>query len=202
MADLNEKRVIEAALFMSARELTLEELRTLTGIGALGYLQNMVKELQKEYDERGSALEVIDVNGRYVMRIRNDYLTRVKQFAQDAEVSKSALRTLAYIAKHDGILKSELVKKLGPQIYEDVKELVGNGFVKTRKAGRTSQLNITDKFTKYFGDIKNLKHEPVMAVAPHGEGESFDANQTKIEIPADMPESMGEDSSGEEEKME
>lgn len=198
MADLNEKRVIEAALFMSARELSLEELRTLTGIGALGYLQNMVNELKKEYDERGSALEIIDVNGRYVMRIRNDYLNRVKQFAQDAEVSKSALRTLAYIAKHDGILKSELVKKIGPHIYQDVHELVTNGFVKAKKAGRTSQLNITDKFTKYFGDVKNLKHEPVMAVSDASRSDQpEDPAQTKI----DLPEEMSTEEEPEEEKM-
>ncbi|MEK6982435.1 MAG: SMC-Scp complex subunit ScpB [Candidatus Micrarchaeota archaeon] len=150
IVELSEKRVVEAALFLSGRELSLEELRKLTGIGAMGYLQNLMQELKKEYDEKASAIEIIQIENKYGMRVRNQYLVRVKQFAQDSALSKHALRTLAFISKHDGILKSELVKKIGPQIYDDVRELVENEFVKTQKAGRTSKLTVTAKFRKYF----------------------------------------------------
>ncbi|MDO8554457.1 MAG: SMC-Scp complex subunit ScpB [Candidatus Micrarchaeota archaeon] len=150
MKELSEKRLIEAALFISARGLTLEELRTLTGIGALGYLQNMLNELRKEYEEKGSSIEVAEISGKYEMRVRNDYNERVKQFAQDIQISKSALRTLAYVAKHDGVLKSTVVKRVGTQVYQDVKELVDNEFLKTQKAGRSSKLILTEKFKKYF----------------------------------------------------
>lgn len=145
-----EKRLIEAALFISGRGMSLGELRTLTGIGALGYLQKVVAELQQEYGDRGSAIELIETGGKYEMRVRNQYIGRVKEFAQDTEISKSALRTLAYISKHDGILKSNLVKKIGTQAYQDVKELVGADFLQSRKAGRTSRLTLTEKFKKYF----------------------------------------------------
>ncbi|HSB47498.1 MAG TPA: SMC-Scp complex subunit ScpB [Candidatus Bilamarchaeum sp.] len=145
-----EMKLIEAALFISSRAMSLEELRTLTGIGALGYLQGVVEELRKDYDARGSAIEIIDIDGKYMMRIRNEHLSRVKQFAQDIEISKSALRTLAYISKNDGILKSLLVRKIGTHVYQDVKELVDAGFIKSQKAGRTSKLLLTEKFKKYF----------------------------------------------------
>jgi segregation and condensation protein B len=146
----DEKKLIEAALFISSRSMSLEEFRALTGIGALGYIQGVVDELRKEYDERGSAIEIMEAGGKYEMRIRNDVLQRVKQFAQDIEISKGALRTLAFISKHDGILKSELVRKIGTQVYEDVRELVEAEFVKSTKAGRTSKLTLTEKFRKYF----------------------------------------------------
>ncbi len=145
-----EKKLIEAALFMSSRAMSLEEFRTLTGIGALGYIQGLLAELTKEYEERGSAMEISEADGKYTMRIRNDVLPRVKQFAQDTEISKSALRTLAYVSKHDGILKSELVRKIGNHIYQDVKELVENDFIKAHKAGRSSKLTLTEKFKRYF----------------------------------------------------
>lgn len=150
MPDLDEKRLIEAALFISGRALSLEELRTLTGIAALGYLQGKISELQKEYLDRGSAVEISQMNNKYEMRIKNDYVQKVKQFAQEMQVSKTALRTLAYISKHDGVLKSELCRKIGPQIYQDVKELIENDFVIAKKAGRTSKLLLTDKFKTYF----------------------------------------------------
>jgi len=145
-----EKKLIEAALFISSRPMSLEEFRTLTGIGALGYLQGVVDELKKDYEARGSSLEITAMDGKYVMRVRNDQLERVKQFAQDTEISKAALRTLAFISKHDGILKSELVKKIGTQVYEDVKELAETNFVKPQKSGRSSKLWLTEKFKKYF----------------------------------------------------
>jgi len=145
-----EKRLIEAALFISGRDMSLEELRTLTGIGALGYLRTVVEELRTDYDDRQSAIEILEANGKYSMRIRNECIDRVKEFAQDSEISKSALRTLAYISKHDGMLKSALARKMGSGIYQDVRELVASEFVKPQKAGRSSKLWLTEKFKKYF----------------------------------------------------
>jgi segregation and condensation protein B len=159
-----EKSIIEAALFMSSRAMSLEEFRTLTGIGALGYIQSVIAELKKDYDDRGSAIEIADLDGKYLLRIRNEYLPRVKQFAQDTEISKSALRTLAYISKHDGILKSALVKKIGTSIYQDVKELVENDFLKSQKAGRTSKLILTEKFKRYF--VQENKQSPAAEEQP------------------------------------
>ncbi|NYZ74165.1 SMC-Scp complex subunit ScpB [Candidatus Micrarchaeota archaeon] len=145
-----EKTLIEAALFLSSRAMSAEEFRTLTGIGALGYIRSVLDELRKEYDDRGSALEITEMDGKYVMRVRNEHLQRVKQFAQDTEISKSALRTLAYISKNDGILKSALVRKMGTHVYGNVKELVGAGFIRSQKSGRSSKLTLTEKFKKYF----------------------------------------------------
>lgn len=149
-----EKRIIEAALFISARPMDLSELRTLTGIGALGYLQKVIGELQAEYEQRAGAIEILGSDGKYEMRLRPELTTRVKQFAQDTEISKPALRTLAYISKHDGVLKSELAKRIGSTIYQDVRELVDAGFVKPKKAGRTSKLFLTEKFHRYFVEGK------------------------------------------------
>ncbi len=152
-----EKRLIEAALFISARPMSLEEFRTLTGVGALGYLKKSITELQKEYDSRGSAIEIVESGGKYLMRVKNDRIDRVKEFAQDTEISRSALRTLAFISKHDGMLKSQLVKKMGTYVYQNVKELTDAGFVKQQKAGRSSKLILTDKFRTYFKNAEGVE---------------------------------------------
>lgn len=150
-----EKSLIEAALFISGRALSLEELRMLTGIGAMGYLKKVTKELAEDYTKRKSAVEILEIDGRYLMRVRNDYIDRVKQFAQDQEISRSALRVLAYISKKDGCLKSEVAKRMGSYVYPLIKELVAASFVREKKAGRTSQLILTDKFRKYFGEVSS-----------------------------------------------
>ncbi len=147
-----EKNLIEAALFISGRALSLEELRMLTGIGAIGYLRKVTEKLRGDYEGNKSAIEVLEVEGKYVMRVRNNYIDRVKQFAQDQEISRSALRVLAYVSKKDGVLKSEVAKKIGSHVYPLIKELVAASFIKEKKAGRSSKLLLTDKFRKYFGD--------------------------------------------------
>jgi segregation and condensation protein B len=176
-----EKKLIEAALFISGRSMTLEEIRTLTGIGALGYLQSVMDELEKDYEERGSGLEISVSDGKYEMRVRADMAGRVKQFAQEAEISKSALRTLAYLSKHDGMLKSELVKKIGTKAYPDVKELVESGFVKSLKSGRSSKLTLTEKFRKYFVQGE----QPAEAGIPQ---QKLPAVETSGEQPSEMQE--------------
>ena len=144
------KRLIEAALFLSGGELPLEKLCTLTGIAAPGAVKRIVEELKAEYDESGSALEIFELGNTYAMRVRQDYIEEVKDFAKEAEIGRAALRTLSYIAQHDGVLKSNLANRMGSQIYQDVRELREKGFVSQKKEGRSSRLFLTDKFRQYF----------------------------------------------------
>ncbi len=192
MSEKEETRIIEAALFISARPMALEELRTLTGIGALGYLRKAVEELQSEYAGRNSAIEILSVDGKYEMRVRQDYVGRVKQFAQDTEISRPALRTLAYISKHDGVLKSELAKRIGSSIYEDVRELVDAGFVKPKKAGRSSSLWLTDKFHKYFvkGEVAAASQDTVPKTQDAEAQTTLPANVSEPEAGPKIAESM------------
>ena len=147
---MEPKRLIEAALFMSGREMSIPELKKLTGIASAGHIRGVIDELSSEYEEKGSAIEIFEADGAYLMRVRDDYVDGVRQFAQSATISRSALRTLSYIARHNGILKSEVVKRIGTRVYDDVKELVQSGFLLQRKYGRSSKLFLTDKFRAYF----------------------------------------------------
>jgi segregation and condensation protein B len=149
MAD--EKKLIESALFISGRELSLNDFCKLTGIAAPGHVKSLVDELRVDYENTGSSLEITQVGDKYVMRVRDTYLGKVKSFAQEAELSQGALRTLSYVASHDGALKSGLAKKIGPVIYDEVRELVEKGFLSTKREGRSSRLLLTEKFHAYFG---------------------------------------------------
>ncbi|NYZ60907.1 SMC-Scp complex subunit ScpB [Candidatus Micrarchaeota archaeon] len=146
----DEKRLIEAALFISGKELSLSDFCKLTGIAAPGHVKSIIDELKTDYENAGSSLEILQVGEKYVMRVRDAYLEKVKTFAQEAELSHGALRTLSYVASHDGALKSQLAHKIGPMIYDEVRELVEKGFVSTKPEGRSSRLFLTEKFHAYF----------------------------------------------------
>ncbi|MBN2122145.1 SMC-Scp complex subunit ScpB [Candidatus Micrarchaeota archaeon] len=173
---MEPKRLIEAALFMSGREMSVPELKKLTGIASAGHVKEIVEELAGDYDSMGSSIEVFEGDNAYILRVRDEYSGSVRQFAQDVAISKSALRTLSYIAKHNGILKSEVVRRIGSVIYDDVKELVENGFVFQRKYGRSSKLFLTDKFRAYFekgaGTVSTSPKKAVAGKESSGDSEA------------------------------
>lgn len=144
-------RVIEAALFMSGQSLASADLAKLVGIAAVGFVDEKLSALSREYEEKKSAIEIVrEDNGKWAMRVRAAYAPAVRGFAGEAEISKHALKTLAYISKNEGIKKRDLFKKLGSSIYENVAELIDKGFVLATPAGRTVSLKTTGKFRQYF----------------------------------------------------
>ncbi len=147
----NPLAVLEAALFMSGQPIGAADLAKLVGIAALGHVNELLSKLSESYARAGSALEVVqEENGKWVMRVRASYAGSVRNFAGEAEITKHALRTLAYISKNEGIKKRDLFMRLGSTIYEDVAELLEKGFVSATPAGRTVSLKTTAKFRQYF----------------------------------------------------
>lgn len=144
------KGVIEAALFMSTSPLTVRALSRISGANSWKLVEEKVKELQQEYEARGSAIVIVFEEGGYIMRLKPEYEKKVSGLAKEAELSKGAIKTLAVIAKNDGITQSKLVRMIGPSVYDHVKELVEKGFIIAEKQGRTKTLKTTKKFREYF----------------------------------------------------
>ena len=113
MDDNEMRQVIEAALFMSSRPLALAELGKLIGVAAPGFVSQKVHALQDMYEAAGSAVEIAEEDGKFYMRVKQQLVPFVKSFASAAEISPHALRTLAYVAKNEGITKHALFLKLG-----------------------------------------------------------------------------------------
>lgn len=160
MDEKEAEKIIEAALFMSSKPLAVSELGKLIGVAAPGYVSQRLDTLRKRYDDAGSAVEIAFEENKYYMRLRLTYVNAVKEFAQQGEISRHALRTLAYISKTEGMKKSLLADRLGSTIYQDIAELVEKGFVHQKKNGRTKTLHTTPKFKMYFGGQTPSVKEP------------------------------------------
>ncbi len=151
LSSIDQARVLEAALFMASQPLATSDLAKLVGIAAMGFVDEKLDALAREYDGKKSAIEVVkEESGKWAMRVRATYAPSVRGFAGEAEISRHALKTLAYISKNEGIKKRDLFKRLGSSIYENVAELVEKGFVAATPAGRTVSLKTTAKFRQYF----------------------------------------------------
>ncbi len=150
MAEDEYKRVAEAALFVSGRSMTDEELAKILGIGSIGYVKSMMDALAKEYNERNSSLEIRKDGASYSIGVRHEYIAKVASLAGAPDISHSSLRMLAYISKNEPVLQSALVKAFGSSTYEHMKELAEKKFVSSIKSGRTKKIETTPKFREYF----------------------------------------------------
>lgn len=147
------EKVIEAALFMSARPISLGELlhaASSCGTYSITEIKNAIKNLQSKYNE--SWIEIAEVGRSYTMRLKKEHVEKVGWLAKEVELGKAALRVLALVSKHGNIFQSRVAKILGPSTYDGVKELVEKDFVIAKKAGRTKILSPSKKFKIYFGE--------------------------------------------------
>ncbi|AEA47400.1 SMC-Scp complex subunit ScpB [Archaeoglobus veneficus] len=143
------KRVIEAILFTSPDPLSPSRIARIAGAD-VKEVENALAELVEEYATKDSAIEVIEVGGKYLMRVKPEYHTYVERFAEK-DMEKGVLRTLAVIALRQPIMLSKLAKIRGNKCYDHVKKLEEMGLIKAEKRGRTRILRTTKKFATYFG---------------------------------------------------
>jgi len=151
---INLKKV-EAAFFISARFLSLQELVTLTDINPL-LLRELIEKLIEKYDDR-SAIEVLQQEDMWKMDVRQEYKNMVNKLATgSAEFSKAEQETLAIIAYKQPVKQSVIVKIRGNKAYEHVKHFIDIGLVKGKRIGHTKELSLSEDFYEYFS-LKNQK---------------------------------------------
>jgi segregation and condensation protein B len=149
---MEQKRVLEAALFMAPRPLQLTELARISGLGSAGKLKGLLEELEKEYSERG--IKIVSGPEGWEMQIDPGLLPSVAHLAPYTDLSEGCKRTLALIACREPMMQSELIKIQGNKAYNYIKRLARMGLVKPEKAGRTKLLHLTREFENYFGEEK------------------------------------------------
>jgi len=153
-----QKKVIEAALFISDRPLSLDYLGKVSGVNSLGYVREIIESLQKDYEKRG--IEIVKTVHGWIMQVRQDLLERVAHLTPYHDLSEGCKRTLALVIYKEPVKQSEIIKMQGNKAYSYIKSLVRKDLVKAEKAGHTKILKLTQEFERYFGDEKErIKEE-------------------------------------------
>ncbi len=156
MGLLEDKALVEAALFVSGRPLSLKELSKALGIKSLDYLEKLIELIAAEYAERKSAIEVVRVLGdKFVMQVKQEYSQRVIHLMPKPDLRTGELKTLALIAYLQPIEQSKIVKLRGSQAYEHIKKLIQMGLIYAKPHERTKILGTTQKFAELYGFPEN-----------------------------------------------
>jgi segregation and condensation protein B len=151
MDRMEKEKIIEAALFMSSKALTIDELKQIALVESRLETKFLLEELMHFYNNRKSSLEIVSLPVGYQMRVKEKYEDFVSQLATDSLFSKGVMKTLALIAYKQPIEQSLVVKYRNNKAYDHLKILFENGFIKKDPKGRTYVLTTTTKFVEYFG---------------------------------------------------
>ena len=141
---------IEAILYIKGQPLSLDELAACLECEREEVEDGLI-DLMNDYAHRDTALEILETNLGYSLQLKSSY-SNLLQALIPTELGKGALRTLAAIALKNPILQNELIELRGSSAYQQVAELVEQGFISKRPQadGRSYWLEVTDKFHQYF----------------------------------------------------
>lgn len=141
---------VEAALFLSARYLSLKELVLLTDINPLT-LKELIEKLIQKYNDEDSAIQIITGEGIWKMDVKPEYTGMVNKLATGtSEFTKAEQETLAVIAYKQPVKQSVIIKIRGNKAYEHIKDFIKIGLVQAKPAGHTKELNLSSEFFDYF----------------------------------------------------
>ncbi|MEM3113276.1 MAG: SMC-Scp complex subunit ScpB [Candidatus Pacearchaeota archaeon] len=149
LRELENMKRVEAALFISAKFLSVQELVALTDLNPI-LLERSLLQLADKYGD-DSAIEVIKKGDLWKMDVKNEYRDIVNRLATgNDEFTKAEQETLAIIAYKQPITQSKIIHIRGNKAYDHIKKFIDLGLVVSKRKGRTYELSLSNDFYDYF----------------------------------------------------
>lgn len=157
----NEKNLIEAILFSASEPLDVGTIKSKVKSGT--DVLKILYELQKDYEDRG--IRLVNLAEKWSFRTSDDLSGKLKkEIIIQKKLSKAAIETLAIIAYHQPVTRSEIEEIRGVSFSTGTLEILFElGWVKPngRKEipGKPLLYVTTDKFLNHF-NINSLDDLP------------------------------------------
>ena len=159
-------KLLEAALFASARPVTIDELTALDADASTEDVSEALTELRGHYDGDGHGVELMEVGGGWQILTRPEYteaIERAQLAARPHRLSAAALETLAIIAYRQPIGRAEIEEIRGVAVGGVLKSLHERGLIEvTGRAeglGRPLLYGTTPLFLEQFA-LRHLEELP------------------------------------------
>jgi len=178
---------VEAALFISGRFLTLEELMGLTEVNPI-MIKEILHRLEKKYGAISNVLRIVNRNNSYKMDISEKYHYLINRLATgNTEFTKAEQETLAVIAYKQPIKQSVVIKIRGNKSYDHIRKFRELGLVTAKKDGHTNILNLSEEFYEYF-NVAPASSKPGYAERRHKKENKDNLEQESEDNKKDLEE--------------
>lgn len=159
-------KLLEAALFASARPIPVEELAALDQDASPAALQSALDEVREHYDVEGHGVELQEIAGGWQILTRAEYteaIERAQLAARPQRLSAAALETLAIIAYRQPIGRADIEEIRGVAIGGVLKSLHERGLIdvvgRGEGLGRPLLYGTTPVFLEHFA-LRHLEELP------------------------------------------
>ncbi len=192
MEEREDEELVEATLFLAGRFLSMQDLVKFTNLNPLTIRENIIK-LKEKYESHGT-MQIIEKEDCFKMDVKAHCAHLINKIATGStEFTKAEQETLAIIAYKQPITQATVVKIRGNKAYEHIKRLVQAGLIRTKKAGRTIDMQTDESFYDYF----NVSKREVESSEESEEAEKVEdatENNNKTEDNLTLPEKTEENS--------
>ena len=171
-------KLLEAALFASARPVPTEELLALDPEASRAAVAAALEEIREHYDVEGHGVELTEIGGGWQILTRAEYteaIERAQLAARPARLSAAALETLALIAYRQPLVRAEIEEIRGVSVGSVLKSLHERGLIdvvgRGEGLGRPLLYGTTPIFLEYFAlrHLEELPRSDELAIALRAE---------------------------------
>ena len=161
MSILRDIKIIEAILFASGEPVSEDDLKD--KIVKKSEFNNYIEEIKKHYENRG--INLLKTGKKWSFRTSDELSEDLVIFKQQKrKLSRAALETLAIVAYHQPVTRSEIENIRGVQMGRgSIDHLMEIGWIKpgVRKniPGKPTLWSTTDLFLEHFG-LENINNLP------------------------------------------
>jgi len=149
---------IEAVLFLAREPLSTRKLANLAKLADGTEARTLIRQLRRRYDQRSSALQVVDVAGGVQLLTRPqlaDWIRRLHGGPEEMRLSAPALETLSVVAYRQPVVRAEIEAIRGVQCGEILRVLMERDLLRivgrSEELGRPFLYGTTKKFLQLFG---------------------------------------------------
>jgi len=157
---------LEAVLFLAREPLSTRKLAKLAKLADGTEARTLLKKLSRRDDQRGRALQVVEVAGGFQLLTRPQlapWISRLHGEAQEVRLSAPALETLSVVAYRQPMVRAEIEAIRGVQCGEILRVLMERDLLRivgrANELGRPFLYGTTKKFLQVFG-LRRLDQLP------------------------------------------
>jgi segregation and condensation protein B len=175
-------RLLEAALFASARPISTDDLAQLDPEASPAAVQAALDELRETYEVNGHGVELVELGEGWQVLTRPEYteaIERAQLAARPQRLSAAALETLAIIAYRQPIGRAEIEDIRGVNVGHILKSLHERGLIdvvgRGEGMGRPLLYGTTPSFLEHFAlrHLEELPRSDELAIALRTERQSI-----------------------------
>ena len=159
-------KLLEAALFASARPIPVEELAVLDPDASRAAVMAALDEIREHFDVDGHGVELLEVGGGWQILTRAEYteaIERAQLASRPSRLSAAALETLALIAYRQPLGRAEIEEIRGVAVGSILKSLHERGLIdvvgRGEGLGRPLLYGTTPVFLEQFA-LRHLEELP------------------------------------------